>query len=65
MKNVLRFLRLCRLIILIVLACFGMGISGGVPIPTINKKEETIEISIETDESSEDDETVVSPFEKL
>lgn len=54
MKSFKRILRLLGLVLLIVLACVGIGFGGGVPIPTSNKKEDTIEIKVELVESNED-----------
>jgi len=57
MKNFKRTLRLLGLVTLIILASVGIGIGGCVPIPPANKKEETIEIIVELEESSNDDKT--------
>ena len=40
-----KILKLSGLAFLIVLASFGIGFGGGVPIPPLNKKEDTIEIN--------------------
>jgi len=53
MKKFKRILRLLGLICLIILASVGMGIGGAVPLPMANKKEDTIELIVE---SSDDDE---------
>lgn len=54
MKSFKKILRLLGLVLLIVLASVGIGFGGGVPIPTSNKKEDTIEIKVELVESNED-----------
>jgi hypothetical protein len=54
MKSFKKTLKLLGLVLLIVLASFGIGIAGGVPIPSSKRKEDTIEISIELLESNED-----------
>ena len=51
MKSFKKSLKLLGLILLIVLASFGIGIGGGVPIPSSNKKDEAINIKLEADES--------------
>ena len=47
MKSFKKLLRLSGLVLLIALACFGIGIIGGTPVPPKNKKEDTIEIVVE------------------
>jgi hypothetical protein len=58
MKSFKRILRLSGFVLLIVLASVGVGFAGGVPIPSSNKKEDTIEIAIELVESQEDETTL-------
>jgi hypothetical protein len=62
MKSFKKTLRLLGLVLLIVLASFGVGFGGGVPIPPSRKKEDTIEIKVELVESKED-ETKLSQFD--
>lgn len=53
MNNFKRTLKLLGLICLIVLASVGMGIGGAVPIPMANKKEDTIELIVKSDDIDE------------
>jgi len=61
MKKFKRILRLSGLICLIILASVGMGIGGAVPIPMANKKEDTIELIVES--SDDDDEAELNELE--
>ncbi|MEO5911249.1 MAG: hypothetical protein ABIP95_10200 [Pelobium sp.] len=54
MKRFKKTLRLLGLVVLIVLACLGIGIGGGVPVPPSNKKENTIEINVELLDADQD-----------
>ena len=54
MKRFKKILKLLGLVCLIVLASVGIGITGGIPIPSSKKKENNIEIKIELVESTED-----------
>jgi hypothetical protein len=54
MKSFKKLLRLLGLVFLIVLASVGMSLGGGVPIPPSNKKEDYIEVTVELDESDEE-----------
>ena len=47
----IKAIRLLVLICLIVLAGVGIGMSGGIPIPTSNKRQETLEVNDELMES--------------
>lgn len=58
MKSFKRILRLSGFVLLIVLASVGVGFAGGVPIPSSNKKEDTIEITVEMVETQEDETTL-------
>lgn len=54
MKFIKKSLRIIFLVLPIVLASFGLGIGGGIPIPPRNKKEDNpFEIKVELDESKE------------
>jgi hypothetical protein len=55
MKSFKKALKLSGLIILIVLASFGIGLTGGVPIPRSNKKEDNIEINVKLPDDDEDE----------
>lgn len=55
MKKFKRIMKLLALICLIALAVMGVGLSGGVPIPLSNKREDTIEANIELVESEKDE----------
>ncbi|MGD1890858.1 MAG: hypothetical protein ACFB15_09725 [Cyclobacteriaceae bacterium] len=55
MKKFKRTLRLIGLILLIALGSMGVGLIGGVPIQPIRKKEDTIEVIIEMESSSKED----------
>ncbi|MFK7903821.1 MAG: hypothetical protein AB8B69_01790 [Chitinophagales bacterium] len=57
MKRFKRILRPLGLVCLIALAVFGVGIAGGVPIPSSTKREHAIEVKIElldTEENAAD-----------
>ena len=47
MKKLKRILKLIAFICLIVLAGFGIGLSGGVPIPPANRKKDPVEVNDE------------------
>ena len=51
MKKLRRLLRLSGIVMLVALACFGIGIFGAVPIPPKKRKEDTIEFRIEQKEA--------------
>lgn len=55
MKKFQRKLRMLAFIFLLLLAVFGIGISGGVVIPQSARKEEIIEINIEEEKKEEDE----------
>jgi len=55
MNNFKRTLRLLGLIVLLILASVGMGIGGAMPIPTNNRRQEIIEIQMDSEESLEED----------
>ncbi|MHB1278162.1 MAG: hypothetical protein ACYC1Q_07175 [Bacteroidia bacterium] len=46
------------LFFLIILASIGVGISGGVPLPSGNKKEEIVEVHAEVKDAEKDEATV-------
>lgn len=48
-------LRLLGLMVLVVFAAIGVGLNGGVPLPTANRKKDTIELIMESDESEEEE----------
>ena len=56
MNKLKRILRLIGLILLIALGSMGVGLLGGVPIQPIRKKEDVIEVIIEMDNSSKENE---------
>ena len=47
MKNLKKLLKIAGLVLLIVLACFGIGIAGGIPVSSANRKEDKAQIKIE------------------
>ncbi|MCB0705762.1 MAG: hypothetical protein KDC34_10655 [Saprospiraceae bacterium] len=47
MERFKKLMRLLLLVILIVLASLGIGIAGGIPIPTSKKSQQPIEINAE------------------
>lgn len=57
-------MRLSGLVILIVLACFGIGIIGGTPVPPKNKREDTIEIVAEQVDPADTETTELVLFDK-
>ena len=52
-KKFTKVLRVAGMIMLIVLASFGVGIIGCVPIPANNRRENVIELRIELKETDE------------
>ncbi len=56
MESFKKSLRLFGLVCLIVLGAIGVGISGGIPIPTSNRKKNPTEINITIDEQNEEGE---------
>ncbi len=54
MKRFKKTLRLSGLVLLMVLASLGIGLSGGVALPRSGKKEDAIEINEEFPESTKD-----------
>jgi hypothetical protein len=56
MKTAKKIFRLICLFLLIVLASFGIGIAGGVPVTPLQRRQENPEITIELVESREDKE---------
>ena len=63
-KKLIRGLKLFALICLIILAIFGIGISGGVPIPFSGSRKDGEDIKIELIEDR-DEETDVKEFEAI
>ncbi len=53
MKEFKKLLRTIGIILLIVLACFGLGIAGGAPIPVNKRRENNIELRIELKDAYE------------
>ena len=54
MEKFKRAMRLLLLICLIILAGFGIGLCGAVPIPQSNKREDPVKIEIELVEDEEE-----------
>lgn len=59
MKGFKKSLKLLALVCLIVLAVFGVGLSGGIPIPQSNKRNDRAEINIELVEPEENEKDTV------
>ncbi|MCU4175800.1 hypothetical protein [Carboxylicivirga sp. N1Y90] len=60
MTNYKKVLRVVALVLLILLATLGIGISGGIPVSSSGKKEDTIEVKSELlDNKEESEETVL------
>ncbi|NEU10491.1 hypothetical protein GZH53_19350 [Flavihumibacter sp. R14] len=64
MKSFKKLLRLSGLVLLIALACFGIGIIGGTPVPPRNKREDTIEIVVELVEPADTEDMELVLFDK-
>ncbi len=60
MKRFKKTLRLLGLMCLIILAAFGVGIAGGVPIPPSNKRQHDIEVKIELHDTEESEADLVA-----
>ena len=56
MEKCMRLLRRLLLIILIVLAAFGIGMAGGVPVASSHKREDGPEIKIEAEKEEREEE---------
>ena len=54
MERFKNILKLSALVLLIVLASVGIGMAGGVPIPSSNKRKDSTDLKIELVESNED-----------
>jgi hypothetical protein len=54
MKRFKKALKLCFLVLILFLACIGVGIAGGVPIPFSRRKENDSQTKIELVESKDD-----------
>lgn len=63
MKKFKRRLRLLGYLLLIVLASFGLGLMGGIPLPKSNRKENPIEIKIALEEPEESQEDLAEEAE--
>ncbi|MBT8234248.1 MAG: hypothetical protein HKO66_04785 [Saprospiraceae bacterium] len=55
MKRVTKFLKWMLFVCLIILACFGVGLSGGVPIPNSSKRSATADVKTEIVERKKKD----------
>jgi len=65
MRSFKKALKMSGLVFLIVLASFGVGIGGGVPVPASKRKEETPEVKTELfDSTLEKNETNENDLEK-
>ncbi|POY37546.1 hypothetical protein C3K47_07215 [Solitalea longa] len=53
MAKLKKLLKLCGLGALIILACFGVGITGAAPVLPKNRENSIIEIKVELDEEKE------------
>jgi len=54
MKTFKKGLKLAFLVLIIALACFGISLIGGVPLPFSRKRDNTVEIKIEMVDIKED-----------
>ena len=54
MERFKNILKLSALVLLIVLASVGIGMAGGVPIPSSNKRKDSTDLKIELVESNVD-----------
>jgi len=52
-------LRIAGMVMLIVLASFGIGIAGGAPVPANRRKDNSIEIKTELKEADEDENSTI------
>jgi hypothetical protein len=59
MKNFRRVLRLIGLAMIIAMACTGIGIMGGIPIPEKRRRENIIELRTEIIKEDENDDKSV------
>ena len=58
MVKIKRLLRHFALALLIILAIFGIGLVGGVPLPGLFKREDSSEVKIELVEDKDEDQEV-------
>lgn len=64
MQKLKKGLKLTGLICLIILACFGVGISGAAPVLPRNRDNKVIEITIESTETDKEEEETISTLFK-
>ena len=55
MEKIKRFIKILGLVVLMFLASIGIGLVGGIPIMPSNKRDNTIQIKTEVEESSDDE----------
>jgi hypothetical protein len=55
MRSFKKTMKLIGFVLLIVLASLGIGLTGAPPVPVSRKKEDTIEVTTETDETQADE----------
>lgn len=56
MKYLIKTLRIFLLVILMLLACIGIGMSGGIPVSASGKKDDLIEVKSIQEEVTEESE---------
>ncbi len=58
-------LRVAGMVMLITLACFGISIAGGVPVPGSRRKDNSIEIKTELKEADENKNSTILYNDRL
>lgn len=59
MKQFKKVLRVAGMIVLIILASFGVSITGGIPVPSNRRKDNSIEIKTELKEIDENESSTI------
>lgn len=65
MRKIMKAIRLLGLVLMILLASIGIGLTGGVPVFSNSRKEDQNEIKIELVETEKEDETTKKSDFKL
>lgn len=58
MEKLKKIIRISGLVIMVILASVGLGLVGGVPIPSSSRSKEPIEINIELEESNDEEQEI-------
>ena len=62
MKMIKKAMKILLLVVLISLACIGIGVAGAVPLQTTHRRDNTPEIKVELIETDKDDDILEMEF---